>query len=98
MTDPLGTLLTGRFDRWRGPGRRQSDGCVGLGVRSPLPARSRCHAVLGVPGTSGTHSIIDMHGVVPADLPEDEEEFGTIRLLADAEYIERFGMAQPGRA
>ena len=39
-----------------------------------------------------------MHGVVPADLPGDEEEFGTIRLLADAEYIERFGMAQPGRA
>jgi hypothetical protein len=49
-------------------------------------------------GTSGTHSIIDMHSVVPADFGEDEEEFGTIRLLSDADYIELFGVAQPGRA
>jgi hypothetical protein len=49
-------------------------------------------------GTSGTHSIIDMHRVVPADFPEDEEVFGTLRLLSDAESIGLFGVAQPGRA
>jgi hypothetical protein len=49
-------------------------------------------------GTSGTHSIIDMHSVVPAGFPEDEEQFGTIRLLSDAEYLGLFGVARPGRA
>jgi hypothetical protein len=38
-------------------------------------------------GTSGTHSIVDMHSVVPADFPEDQEVFGTLRLLSDAEYM-----------
>jgi hypothetical protein len=47
-------------------------------------------------GTSGTHSIIDVASVIPADFAG--EEFGTIRLLSDGEYVELFGVAQPGRA
>jgi hypothetical protein len=47
-------------------------------------------------GTSGTHSIIDVGSVVPADF--SGEEFGTIRLLSDDEYVQLFGVAQPGRA
>jgi len=46
-------------------------------------------------GTSGTHSIIDVPAVVPADA---EDAFGAIRPLADAEYAELFGVTQPGRA
>jgi hypothetical protein len=47
-------------------------------------------------GTSGTHSIIDVASVVPADFAG--EEFGTIRPLSDGEYVELFGVTQPGRA
>jgi hypothetical protein len=47
-------------------------------------------------GTSGTHSIIDVTSVVPVDFAG--EEFGTIRPLSDAEYVELFGIAQPGHA
>ena len=46
-------------------------------------------------GTSGTHSIIDVVNVVPVDFTG--EEFGTIRPLSDAECVELFGVAQPGR-
>ena len=47
-------------------------------------------------GTSGTHSIIDVASVIPADFAG--EEFGTVRPLSDGEYVELFGVAQPGRA
>ena len=47
-------------------------------------------------GTSGTHSIIDVVNVVPVGFTG--EEFGTIRPLSDAECVELFGVAQPGRA
>ena len=47
-------------------------------------------------GTSGTHSIIDVASVVPVDF--GGEQFGTIRPLSDGEYVELFGVAQPGRA
>ena len=47
-------------------------------------------------GTSGTHSIIDVLNVVPADFTG--EEFGTIRPLSDAECAELFGATQPTRA
>lgn len=46
-------------------------------------------------GTSGTHSIIDVLTVTPADF--DGDDFGTIRPLSDAECSELFGTAQPGR-
>jgi len=46
-------------------------------------------------GTSGTHTIIDVWAVVPADA---QDEFGAIRALSDAECAELFGAAQPGRA
>jgi hypothetical protein len=46
-------------------------------------------------GTSGTHSVIDVHAVVPADA---NDEFGAIRALSDEECAELFGTAQPGRA
>jgi hypothetical protein len=46
-------------------------------------------------GTSGTHSIIDVQAVVPADAGD---EFGAIRPLSDAECAELFGDAQPSRA
>jgi hypothetical protein len=50
-------------------------------------------------GTSGTHSIIDIQTVVPADFAGDaEEEFCTIRPLLDKEYVALFGVAQPTRA
>jgi hypothetical protein len=45
--------------------------------------------------TSGTHSIIDVPSVVPADFAG--EEFRTIRPLLEAECVELFGVAQPGR-
>lgn len=48
-------------------------------------------------GTSGTHSIIDMFfGVVPASVRD--QGLCTIRPLTDAECVELFGTAQPGRA
>jgi hypothetical protein len=47
-------------------------------------------------GTSGTHSIIDVVAINPAD--SDPEEFGTITPLSEAEYAELFGVARPGRA
>jgi hypothetical protein len=47
-------------------------------------------------GTSGTHSIIDVLNVVPADFTG--EEFATIRPLSDAECAELFGTTQPSRA
>jgi hypothetical protein len=47
-------------------------------------------------GTSGTHSIIDVPNVVLAGFTG--EEFGTIRLLSDAECAELFGATQPSRA
>lgn len=47
-------------------------------------------------GTSGTHSIIDVAGIVPVDF--GGEQSGTIRPLSDGEYVELFGVAQPGRA
>ena len=46
--------------------------------------------------TSGTHSIIDVASVVPADFAG--EEFRMIRPLSEAECVELFGVAQPGRA
>ena len=46
-------------------------------------------------GESGTHSIIDVFSVIPADF--DGEDFGTIRPLSDTDYSELFGTAQPGR-
>jgi hypothetical protein len=50
-------------------------------------------------GTSGTHSIIDMQSVIPADFTGDEEEeFGTIRPLSEKQYLALFGVSQPGRA
>ncbi len=47
-------------------------------------------------GTSGTHSIIDVLNVIPADFTGDA--LGTIRALSDAECVELFGAAQPSRA
>jgi hypothetical protein len=47
-------------------------------------------------GTSGTHSIIDVLTVVPADF--SGEEFATIKPLSDAECAELFGVTQPTRA
>jgi hypothetical protein len=47
-------------------------------------------------GTSGTHSIIDVFTVVPVDFAG--VEYRTVRPLSDAECIELFGVAQPGRA
>jgi hypothetical protein len=47
-------------------------------------------------GTSGTHSIIDIQSVVPADF--DGDDFGTIRPLSDAECAALFGTARPSRA
>jgi hypothetical protein len=50
-------------------------------------------------GTSGTHSIIDVPRVVPADFDGDEEEeFGTIRLLSEDECTELFGSGRPDHA
>jgi hypothetical protein len=46
-------------------------------------------------GESGTHSVIDVHEVVPADFTG--EEFGTVRPLSEAEYAELFGSVQPSR-
>lgn len=46
--------------------------------------------------TSGTHSIIDVRNVVPAD-DFAGEELGTIRPLSDAECVQLFGAAQPRR-
>jgi hypothetical protein len=45
-------------------------------------------------GTSGTHSIIDVFSVVPADF--GGEEFGTVRVLSDEESGELFGVVRPG--
>jgi hypothetical protein len=45
-------------------------------------------------GQSGTHSIIDVYAVVPVD--SDPEQFGTIRPLAEDEYVELFGSTRPG--
>ena len=47
-------------------------------------------------GTCGTHSIIDVRVVVPADYTG--EEFGAIRPLSPVECIELFGRTQPGHA
>jgi hypothetical protein len=47
-------------------------------------------------GTSGTHSIIDVLTVIPADSAGND--FGAIRPLTDAECAELFGAAQPARA
>jgi hypothetical protein len=44
-------------------------------------------------GESGTHSIIDIHAVAPAD--SDPDQFATIRPLSEAEYVELFGVARP---
>ena len=44
-------------------------------------------------GTSGTHSILDVLDVVPAD--DDEQGYGTIRPLTDREYRELLGNSQP---
>lgn len=46
-------------------------------------------------GTSGTHSVIDVQAVLPA---EADDKFGAIRPLSDAECAELFGTAQPSRA
>ena len=46
-------------------------------------------------GTSGTHSILDVLSVVPAD--DDEQEYATIRPLTDREYRELWGNPQPTR-
>jgi hypothetical protein len=47
-------------------------------------------------GTSGTHSVIDVRAVIPADF--DGDDFGSIRPLADADYAGLFGTARPSRA
>lgn len=47
-------------------------------------------------GESGTHSILDVLGVIPAS--SAGQDYGTIRPLSDAEYGELFRTAQPGRA
>jgi hypothetical protein len=47
-------------------------------------------------GTSGTHSIIDVFAAVPVE--SGPGEFGTIRPLSQVEYVELFGVAQPGRS
>jgi hypothetical protein len=47
-------------------------------------------------GTCGTHSIIDVHAVVPASFTG--EEYGTIRPLSAAECVALFGTAQPSHA
>ncbi len=47
-------------------------------------------------GTCGTHSIIDVHAIMPAGFTG--EEYGTIRPLSAAEYIELFGVEQPSHA
>lgn len=47
-------------------------------------------------GTCGTHSILDVRTVNPAE--SDPEEFGTITPLSESEYVELFGVARPGRA
>jgi hypothetical protein len=47
-------------------------------------------------GTSGTHSIIDVDRVVPADFDgEDCEEYGTIRMLSEQECAGAFGTTRP---
>lgn len=45
-------------------------------------------------GTSGTHSVIDVNTVVPAD---DVDDFGTVRPLRDYECVLLFGTDRPGR-
>ncbi len=47
-------------------------------------------------GESGTHSILDVLSVVPADAAA--QDYGTIRPLSDAEYAALFETGQPGRA
>jgi len=51
-------------------------------------------------GNCGTHSIIDVFKIAPADFDPDDygDEFGTIRPLSEAEYVQLFGVARPGRA
>jgi len=48
-------------------------------------------------GESGTHSIIDVVSVAPAD-SAGPQDYGTIRPLSDTEHTELFGTAQPSRA
>ncbi len=47
-------------------------------------------------GESGTHSILDVLTVIPAS--SDEQDYGTIRPLSDAEYGELFSTVRPGLA
>ena len=47
-------------------------------------------------GTCGTHSIIDVFGVIPAEAVD--QEVGTIRLLSDDEARLLFGTPRPARA
>lgn len=47
-------------------------------------------------GESGTHSIIDVFSIIPAD--SDDEDYGTIRPLTEPECLELFGTARPGLA
>jgi hypothetical protein len=47
-------------------------------------------------GESGTHSIIDVLSVIPAD--STGEDFGMIRPLSDTDNAALFGTARPGRA
>lgn len=46
-------------------------------------------------GTCGTHSIIDVWSIVPAE--DHDQRYGTIRPLTDSEYRELFGTMQPSR-
>src|SRR5258708_11103252 len=47
-------------------------------------------------GTHGTHSIIDVLGVVPYDM--GEQEFATVCAFTDDEYEDYFGTTEPTRA
>ena len=47
-------------------------------------------------GTSGTHSVLDVLSVEPAD--DDEQAYATIRPLSGPEYEELFGTSRPSRA
>lgn len=47
-------------------------------------------------GESGTHSIIDVFSVIPAD--SIDEDFGTVRPLTGPECLKLFGTARPGLA
>ncbi len=47
-------------------------------------------------GTCGTHSVIDMLRVVPADVRD--QDYGTIRPLTDEEAQQLFGTPRPDRA